>query len=151
MHMNAKIKDGGKTALLGGIGGLVGGGAKMLVEPSLFKDQTAMKKWWFAVPLGELILGAIGGAIPKTALVGAGLAGAGVAHALENANMAIAIKRNQAAAPASNTSGYGDDDAGNLVSPHRALEAGTLFGGPSMNVGQLVDDETGALVFPSAR
>jgi hypothetical protein len=144
--MNAKIKDSGRTALLGGIGGLVGGGAKMLVEPSLFKDQTAMKKWWFAVPLAELVLGAIGGAIPKTALVGAGLAGAGVAHALENANMAIAIKRNQAAAPATNTSGYGDD-AGNLVSPMRALEAGSLFGGPSMNVGDLVED-TGALVFP---
>jgi hypothetical protein len=144
--MNAKIKDSGKTALLGGIGGLVGGGAKMLVEPSLFKDQTAMKKWWFAVPLAELVLGAIGGAIPKTALVGAGLAGAGVAHALENANMAIAIKRNQAAAP-TQTSGYGDD-AGNLVSPMRALEAGSLFAGPSMNVGDLVTEDTGALVFP---
>lgn len=147
MHMNTKIKDGGKTALLGGIGGLVGGGAKMLVEPSLFKDQNAMRKWWFAVPLGELILGAIGGAIPKTALVGAGLAGAGVAHALENANTAIAIKRNQAAAP-SQTSGYGDYEAGNLVSPHPALEAGSMFSGPSMNVGSVVEQDTGALVYP---
>lgn len=151
--MNAKqfAKDAGKTGLLGGIGGLVGGGAKMLVEPSLFKDQTAIRKWWFAVPLGEMVLGAIAGAFGKTALAGAGLAGAAVAHGLENANMAIAIKRNQPAP--TGTSGFGDYEAGALyASPPPALGegVGNLVSGPAYNTGALVDD-TGALVMSSAR
>ena len=139
--MNTRVKDSGKTALLGGIGGLVGGGAKMLVEPALFKDQTAMKKWWFVTPLGEMVLAAIAGAFPKTALSGAGLAGAAIAHALENGNAAIAIKRNEKAA---GTAGYGDLTEG-LEAPPPALGAGVPDSMFRRNTGALIT-ETGALV-----
>lgn len=143
--MNARqfAKDAGKTGLLGGIGGLVGGGVKMLVEPSVFKDQDKIRKFWWTVPLGEMVLGAVAGAFGKTALAGAGLAGAAVAHGLENANMAIAIKRNQP----TQTSGFGD--AGALYAspmPQLGEGVGALVSGPGMQTGALVDD-AGSLVY----
>ena len=145
--MQKQIKNAGKVALLGGLGGVVGAGAKMLVEPSLFKDQTKMQKLWWVTPLGELLLGAVGGAFDKTALVGAGLAGAGIAHAVENANTAIAIKKN-AAAQRTPTSGF----TGALVMPQElpaGNPTGALFGGVGLSQHTGYIDDTGALVMPS--
>jgi len=144
--MRPNIKNGGKTLLLGGIGGLLAAGAKMLIEPSLFKTQQDMVKKCWVAPAGEMVLGAIGGAFDKTAMAGAGMAGAGVAHLVENVNQAIAIKRNTQ----SQTQGL---DAGALVMPQELVaprNAGALMSGPNLNVGSFYD-ETGALVFPSRR
>ena len=143
--MQKQIKNAGKVALLGGLGGVVGAGAKMLVEPSLFKDQTKMQKLWWVTPLGELLLGAVGGAFDKTALVGAGLAGAGISHAVENANTAIAIKKNAQPAP---TAGF----TGALVMPNElpaGNPTGALFGGVGLSQHTGYVNDTGALVMPS--
>lgn len=151
MAAGSKIKNGGKTALLGGIGGLLGAGLKMLAEPALFKTSAAISKWFWVTPALEFVGGAVGGAFDKTALAGAGLAGAGVAHLVENANLAISIKRNAAAAgtPAS-TAGF---DAGALVMPGelRSGDAGWLGSAPRFNSNVGSFDETGALVMPGQR
>jgi hypothetical protein len=150
--MKASIKNGGKTVLLGGVGGLLAAGLKMFIDPLLFKDQSKMVKFCWVSPAAEAVLGGIGGAFDKTAMAGAGLSGAAVAHLVENVGMAISIKKNSASAPAT-TQGY---DAGALVMPREL--AG--FSGPSLNTAGMSGpsfshvayrDDTGALVMPSHR
>lgn len=138
-----QIKKGLKNALLGGLGGAVGTGLKMVAEPSIMKDSTQVVGRFWIIPVVELVASAVVGSFAKGEQAGAGLAGAGFSHLIENGNMAIAAKRNQAPA---NTSGYGDTGA--LVSPGRLPAANTgWMSGP--NEGAPVSfQDTGSLYIP---
>jgi hypothetical protein len=140
-----QIKKGLKGALLGGLGGAVGTGLKMVAEPSLMKDTpTVISRFW-VVPVVELVASAVVGSFAKGEHAGAGLAGSGLSHLIENANMAIAAKRNTTPAPA-NTAGY--DETGALVDPRRLTGANTgWMSAPSSDAPRSFAD-TGSLVMP---
>ena len=146
--MNAKLAKGGKTAFLAIIGGVIGAGAKMLLEPVLLKSQTDIQKKFWISPLAQMAVGGVAGAFDKTAIIGAGLVGAGTSQMWESAGLAMSIKRNQAAQGAT-TSGY---DSGALIQPQELAASGNAGAlnarspsGPSMS---MVFDQTGSLVFP---
>jgi hypothetical protein len=151
--MNSKLAKGGKTALLAIIGGVIGAGAKMLLEPALLKSQSDIPKKFWISPVLQMAVGAGAGAFDKTAIIGAGLVGAGTSQLWEAAGLAMSVKKNQAGAGTSaNTSGF---NTGALVGPEQLqappANAGALSAaspGPSMSA--MAFDETGALIYRAA-
>jgi len=91
-------------------GGLVYYGAHALITPSLYASDSANipKRAWI-VPTAGILGGALLTMAPKISSVGLGVVGGAVAIGAEQIQLAISIKKNQAASgqPAAGTSGVG--------------------------------------------
>lgn len=119
-------------------GGGVYYGAHALITPSLYgTDAMNIPKRCWMVPVLGVIAGHLLTKAPKIGAMGLGLAGGATAIGVEQIQMGISIKKNQAA---SGVSGF---DAGALLAPSEARQ---LAGG----VGAMEDgsDEAGVLWAP---
>lgn len=117
-------------------GGAVYYGAHALLTPTLYGSDAANipKRSWM-LPVAGIIGGHLLSKVSRVGTMGAGLAGGAVAIGIEQVQLAISIKKNQAASATTGTSGVGA-----LVEPAdiRAL--------PAAQTGYV--DESGALWAP---
>lgn len=117
-------------------GGAIYYGAHALTTPSLYgTDPNNITKRSWIMPVAGVVVGHLLTRAPKIGAMGLGLAGGATAIGIEQIQMGISIKKNQAASGMAQTSGF---DSGALLEPGdvRQLSGGT---------GYVENDDAGAL------
>lgn len=117
-------------------GGAIYYGAHALTTPSLYgTDPNNIPKRSWIMPVAGVVVGHLVTMAPKIGSLGLGLAGGATAIGIEQIQMGISIKKNQAASGQPQTSGVGALLEPRDIAP-RQLPAGT---------GYVEEDEAGAL------